>query len=97
MEHFVLEGAESVLGAYIVELVDDRLDHGVLVCEDGCNEVLVGPVPFAEVQVGDVAGEGETLGYLIVVDGLGWGDGCARDFGVGEVVVVELQLVGYDA
>jgi len=49
VEHFVLEGAECVLGAYIVELVDDRLDHGVLVCEDGCDEVLVGPIPFAEV------------------------------------------------
>jgi len=47
VEDFVLEGAECVLGAYIVELVDDRFDHGVLVCEDGCDEVLVGPVPLA--------------------------------------------------
>jgi len=47
--------------------------------------------------VSDVAGEGEALRYLIVVDGLGWGDGRARDLGVGEVVIVELQLVGNDA
>ena len=46
--------------------------------------------------MGNVAGECETLGNLIVVYGLGWGNGGARDFGVGEVVVVELQLVRYD-
>jgi hypothetical protein len=47
--------------------------------------------------VGDVAGEREALGYLIVLLGLGWGDGCAGDLGVVEVVVVELELVGYYA
>jgi hypothetical protein len=59
--------------------------------------VLVRPVPFAEVQMGDVACEGKALGYLIVVYGFGWWDGRARDFGVGKVVIVELQLVGYYA
>jgi hypothetical protein len=97
VEDFVLECAECILGAYRVQLVDDRLDHGVLVCKDSRDEVLVWPVSLAEVQVSNVAGEREALGYLIVVLGLGRRDGCARDFGVGEVVVVELQLVGYDA
>jgi hypothetical protein len=47
--------------------------------------------------VGDVAGEREALGYLIVGLGLWRGDGCAGDLGVVEVVVVEVELVGYDA
>jgi hypothetical protein len=44
-----------------------------------------------------MAGEREALRYFIVVLGLGWGDGCAGDLGVGEVVVVEVELVGYYA
>jgi hypothetical protein len=44
-----------------------------------------------------MAGEREALRYLIVVLGLGWGDRRAGYLGVGEVVVVEVQLVGYYA
>ncbi len=97
VEDLVLEGAEGVLATDGVELVDDRLDHGVLVGEHGGDEVLVGEVALAQVQVGDMAGEGEALGDLVVVLLLGWGNGCARDLGVGEVVVVEVQLEGNDA
>jgi hypothetical protein len=47
--------------------------------------------------MGDVAGEREALGYLIVLLGLGWRYDGARDLGVGEEVVVEVELEGNDA
>ena len=95
-EDFVLEGAEGVFAADVVEFVDDGFHHGILVGEDGGDEVLVGPVALAQVEVGDVAGQCEALGYLVVVLLLGRGDGCACNLRVGEVVVVEVQLVGDD-
>jgi len=97
VQDFVLKCAKSILSAYVVELVDDRLDHGILVGKDRGNEVLVWPVALAEIQMGDVPGKREALRDFIVVLGLWWGDGGAGDFRVGEVVVVELQLVGYYA
>lgn len=97
VQNLVLEGPECVFGADVVQLVDDSLDHGVLVGEHRGYEVLVWPVALAQVQVGDMAGEGKALGYLVVVLGLWRGNGGARDLRVGEVVVVEVQLVGDDA
>ena len=55
-EHLVLERTESVLAPNIVYLVDDSLHHGVLVSENGCDQVLVGPVALAQVEVGNMAG-----------------------------------------
>lgn len=97
VEHFVLEGTEGILGAYVIKLVDDSLDHGVLVHKDSPDEVFVGPVSFAEVQVGDMTSEGKALGYLVVVYGFGRGNDGTRYLRVSEVVVIELQLVGYHA
>jgi hypothetical protein len=97
VQDLVLECSEGILCPHIVELVDDSLDHGVLVGEHGGNEVLVWPVPLAQVQVGNMAGEGKALGDLVIVLGLWRGDGGARNLRVGEVVVVEVQLVGYYA
>lgn len=45
----------------------------------------------------NVASEREALGYLIVALLLGRGDDGGGDFGIGEVLVVELKLVGYYA
>jgi hypothetical protein len=47
--------------------------------------------------VGDVASEREALGYLVVLLGLGRRYYGARDLGVGEEVVVEVELEGNDA
>jgi hypothetical protein len=47
--------------------------------------------------MGDVAGEREALGYLVILLGLGWRYDGARDLGVGEEVVVEVELEGNDA
>lgn len=59
--------------------------------------MLVRPVAFAQIEVGDMAGEGEAGGQLVVVLGLRRRDDGGCDLGVGEVVVVEVQLVGDDA
>jgi hypothetical protein len=47
--------------------------------------------------MGDVSSERETLWYLIILLGLWRRYYGARDFGVGKVVVVEVELEGYDA
>lgn len=96
-EDFVLERAEGVFAADVIELVDDGLHHGVLVGEDGRDQVLVRPVALAQVEVSDMAGQREALGYFVVVLLLGRGDGCARDLRVRKIVVVEMQLVWNDA
>ena len=96
-EHLVLKRTESVLAPDIVYLVDDGLHHGVLVGENGCDQVLVGPVALAQVEVGDMAGQREALRDLVVILLLGWGDGRAGDLRVREVVVVEVQLERDDA
>ncbi|KAF1912374.1 kinesin [Ampelomyces quisqualis] len=97
MQHLVLEGAEGVLGAHVVQLVDDGAHHGVLVGKNGRDEVLVRPVPLAQVQVGDMAGQREALGNLVVVRRVGRRDDGAGDVRVGEEGVVEAQLEGDDA
>ena len=51
-EELVAEGAVGVSVADPVGLVDDGADGGVLVEEDGGDEVFVGEVLVAEVQVG---------------------------------------------
>ena len=48
-EEFVAEGAVGVLRADVVGFVDDCLDGGVFVEEDGGEEVFVGEVGGAEV------------------------------------------------
>ena len=51
-EEFVAEGAVLVCLADFVRLVDNGADGGVLVEDDGGDEVFVGEVFVAEVQVG---------------------------------------------
>lgn len=51
-EELVAEGAVGVPVADFVGFVDDGADGGVLVEEDGGDEVFVGEVLVAEVQVG---------------------------------------------
>ena len=97
VEHLVLEGAVCVLGAHIVQLVDDGAHGGVLVGEDGGNEVLVGEIALSEVKVGDMARQGEAGGDLVVVLLLGRRYDGTGDLRVGEVVVVQVQLEGNDA
>ena len=51
-EELVAEGAVFVGFAHPVGLVDDGADGGVFVLEDGGDEMLVGEVVVAEVEVG---------------------------------------------
>lgn len=89
-EDLILKGAECILAADVVELVDYGLHHRVLVGKNGSDQVLIRPVALAQIEVGDMAGQGETLWYLIVVLLLGWGNGCACNFRVREIIVVKV-------
>lgn len=51
-EELIAEGAVLVCLANVVGLVDDGADGGVLVVEDGGDEVFVREELVAEVQVG---------------------------------------------
>jgi hypothetical protein len=51
-QDLVFKGAVGVFFADGVELVDDSADGGVLVREDGRDDVFVGEVVVAEVEVG---------------------------------------------
>jgi len=97
VQDLVLEGAVCVLGADVVELVDDSADQGRLVGQDLPDQVLVRQVALAEVQVGDVARLREARRQLVVAGRLRRGDDGGRDLGISEAVVVELQLVRDDA
>jgi hypothetical protein len=97
MQHFVLKCAESILCSDVVQLVDDCLDHGVLVRQHVCDEVFVRPVSLAQVQVRNMASQREALGYLVILLRLGRRYYGARDLRVCEEVVVEVELEGYDA
>jgi hypothetical protein len=97
VQDLILEGAVCILGAHIVELVDDGVDQGGFVGEDLPDEVLIWQVSLTEVQVCDVAGLGEARGQLIVVGLLRRRNDGGGDFCIGKVVVVEMQLVGDNA
>lgn len=57
---FVSEGSELILLAYLVDLVDDSADCGVLVYEDGGYEGFVGKVMVAKIKVGLILSAEET-------------------------------------
>lgn len=56
-EELIAEGAEFGLVADVVDFVDYGADGGVLVHEDFGDEVLVGEVGFADVEVGWGSGQ----------------------------------------
>lgn len=90
-EDFVLESAEFVLFAYVVDLVDNGRYTLVLVHQDLGNQVFVLDILIAEVEVSDMTDLREARGDLsLVIFGEDGGD----DIVVCPVCVVEVDGVG---